>query len=401
MASAALPASAFAHLQSNAHAIMELQIALCEIPAPGGGEAARAEAVAHWLRSAGCTVEQDAAGNVIGHRAATEAGGAIVLSAHLDTVFGADQAVSVARPGEASPYQPDVTVPEREWHAPGIADDAAGLAGMIAVAQALAAAEIRTRRALVFVGTVGEEGRGDLRGARHYFAAAAPGAVGAFITLDHPSPPVIVTSGVGSRRLGVAYHGPGGHAWGDAGRYNPALAMAEAAQRLARLDLPGASGTTINVGVMQAGTAVNAIPWQAWMEVDLRSQDNGILDALDAQVRAACERGHRVEFKRRPGEGARVQIDVIGDRPGGETPVDAPLVRAAVVALEAEGFAPQLSASSTDANAAMAAGVPAIALGWGGRTGNQHSVRESFSPQGRERSLAAVLRLLLDLAGVD
>ena len=272
-----------------------------------------------------------------------------------------------------------------------------GWAGMIAVA--LAAADVRTRRAIVFLGTVGEEGRGDLRGARQYFAQAAPGAVGAFITLDHPSPHALVTGGVGSRRFGVTYQGPGGHAWGDAGRYNPA--MAEAAQRLARLKLPASPGTTINVGVMRAGTAINAIPEHAWMEVDLRSQDDGGLDTLESQLRAACESGHRAELKRRPGESVAVRMDVIGDRPAGETPPDAPLVRAARAALEAEGFTPQVSASSTDANAAMAAGIPAIALGWGGRSGNQHSLREYFSPEGRERSLAAVLRLLLDLAGVD
>ena len=399
-------AAAFDHLGANADGVTALQIELSEIAAPTGAEGARGEAVGHWLGGTGCEVHTDAVGNVVARRAGSgagrdEGGGRIVLSAHLDSVFAAAQPLRVARAGERSPYR-NGTVPEGELHGPGIADDAAGLAAVIAVAQALAAGGVRTKRNVEFVATVGEEGRGDLRGAQHFFGEEGAEAVAAFITIDHPDASGVVHRGVGSRRFAVHFCGPGGHSWGDYGRYNPAHALAAAADRIAMLLVPREPKTTVNIGVIEAGQAVNAIPESARMEIDLRSESTQQLDGLEAGLRTAVARAHQEERARsreREGLEGDVAIEEIGRRPAGVTPLEALLVQAALRALEAEGFKPGLAASSTDANAAMAAGVPAIALGWGGRCGDLHSTREYFAPQGRERSLAVVLRLLLELAG--
>ena len=397
-------AAAFAHLRANREGITAVQIELSEIAAPTGAEPDRAEVVSRWLHAAGCLVRRDEAGNVIAERPGRGGGPRVALSAHLDTVFPVEQALSVARPGEACPYCGAAAVPAGELHGPGIADDAAGLAGLIGLAQALAAAETGTAGDLIFLATVGEEGRGNLRGARHFFADAASGPIDAFITIDHPEPEAIVHRGVGSRRFVVEMQGPGGHAWADFGRYNPAQAMAGAVQRFADTRLPRRPRATTNVGVIEAGRSVNAIPKEARMEVEVRSESDEHLERLEASLRRAVEEAQAEELARRgidtdQAHGIAVSIESMGKRPGGATAANHPLVLAAAQALKAEGFAPRFTASSTDANAAMAAGIPAIALGWGGRSGELHSRREYFAPAGRERTLAALLRLLLELSG--
>lgn len=387
-----------------ADVVMQIQIELCEIPAPFEAESARADAVARWLRSSGCEVQRDDAGNVIARRPGRRSGPAVALSSHLDTVFPVDQPVRVARPGEPDPYREDETVPAGEWRAPGIGDDAAGLATMIGVARALSFADDgsdapQTDRDVLFVATVGEEGRGDLRGARHLFAQPRGRELHAFITLDHPEPDAIVHRGVASRRYLVEFSGPGGHSWGHAERYNPALTLAAAAQRIGELPTTDRPRTTCNVGVLSAGESVNAIPERASMQIDLRSESMEALDSLDNAVREAIQLSDAKAVAAH-GDVAACRVEKIGDRPGGETTVESEIVRAARRALAAEGFKPRLTASSTDANAAMAEGVPAICLGWGGRSGDQHSVREWFRPEGRERTIVAVTRLVADLAGL-
>ena len=392
-------AAAFAHLTGTTEAVSELQIELSEIAAPTGAESERAEAVAHWLQSAGCRVEIDEVGNVIGRRVGREPGLAVALSAHLGTVFPAGQTVAVARPGEESPYQAGLHVPQGELHGPGIADDAAGLAALIAIAQALAVSTLRTERDLLFVATVSDEGRGDPRGARHFFSQEDLSELAAFVTIDHPDPAVIVHRGVASLRYSVEFRGAGGHAWGHFGGYNPAIALGAAVAEIGRIETNEAPRATFNVGIVETGRSVNAIPESARMEIDLRSEDPEQLARLENLVREAVSKGHHEEQERRQANGASVVITEIGRRPAGETPLNSALVQSARRALEAEGFAPRLTTSSTDANAAMAAGIPAICLGWGGRSDNQHSVSEFFAAEGREQSLAFVLRVLLDMAG--
>ena len=381
--------------------IMAEQIALCEIAAPTGAEAVRADAVAAAMAAIGLRVERDAVGNVIGMRAGTRGGGPIVISSHLDTVFGPEQAVRVARPGESNPYRGGEPTPAGEFHAPGISDAAAGLAALLALAGAIEAGEIRLRRPLVFLATVGEEGRGDLRGARHFFATERGRSAAAFVTIDHAEPAMIVHRGVGSRRYAVEFRGAGGHSWAHMGRYNPVFALGAAAERLGGLRLPEEPRTTYNLGVVSAPGSVNAIPASASLQADLRSESAKALAELDAAFLDAVRHGHEAEAARRP-EGARPPVvEPIGERPAGRIEADAPLARSAIAALRAEDLTPCLSAASTDANAAYAAGVPAIALSWGGRSDEQHSTREWFSPQDRTRSLRALLRLICDLAEAE
>ena len=380
---------------TDAEAILEEQIRLCEIPSPTGQESARADAVAAALAEIGLSVRRDGVGNVIAHdkRAPLRP---IILSAHLDTVFGPEQSVTVARPGEPNPYRPDAIVPAGEYHAPGISDAAAGLAAMLAVARALANSPAAEHA--VYAATVGEEGLGDLRGARHLFTSELGRSARAFITIDHSDASAIVNAGIGSRRFRVRMHGRGGHSWAHFGRYNPAFALAAAADRLAAVRVPRHPRSTYNVGVVDGGETVNAIPESAAMLVDLRSESPDQLNALEDALRDAVRSGHEQELERRREGALDPVIEPIGDRPAGTTAPDSELVRAACRALQAESLSPRLIAASTDANAAIAAGVPAIAMSWGGQSDNQHSVREWFNPTDRARSLRVLARILLDLS---
>ena len=375
--------------------ILEEQIRLCEIPAPTGSEHVRANYIAKAFEALGFRTQRDEVGNVMAcHR--NVAADPIVLSAHLDTVFGPDQAVSVVRPGERNPYRPDEVVSEGEFHAPGISDAAAGLSAMLAVARALA--DTPTAPQLLFLATVGEEGRGDLRGARHFFNSDLGRSARAFITIDHSDPAAIVHRGIGSRRHNVRYRSSGGHSWAHFGRYNPAFALAAATDRLADIRTPRSPRTTYNVGVVQGGETVNAIPEFAQMDIDLRSESHSQLEQLDSDLQEIIRFGHQKELRRRSQGALEPLVTKIGDRPAGVTPIESDLVQAAIRALESEAFEPRLIAASTDANAAIAAGVTAIAMSWGGSSDNQHSIREWFNPTDRSRSLRVITRLLVDLA---
>ncbi len=388
----------FAAFDAHADTILNEQITICEIPAPTHQETARADYVQRQLAAIGLAVQQDEVGNVIA-RHPDPAPNPLVLSAHLDTVFRPDQAVAVARPGQPNPYRTGEIVPESEYHAPGISDAAAGLAAMLAVARALSGNE--AQRQMLYLATVGEEGRGDLRGARQFCSSPLGRSARAFITIDHSDPGTIVHSGIGSRRYNVQYRSSGGHSWAHFGRYNPAFALAAAADRLADIRTPSSPRTTFNVGVVQGGATVNAIPELAQMDVDLRSESPEQLDLLDADLQESIRHGHEKELRRRAPGALDPVVTRIGDRPAGTTPPDSALVAAARAALEDEDLQPRLIAASTDANAAIAAGIPAIAMCWGGRSDNQHSVREWFDPTDRSRSLRVIAKTLLTLAGSE
>ena len=382
--------------EAIADEILEEQIAICEIPAPTGEEQDRARYIQRELAAIGLRVRTDEVGNVIAQHPDSSAN-PIVLSAHLDTVFGSDQSVVVARPGQRNPYRNSEIVPEHEFHAPGISDAAAGLVAMLTIARALRASPAADH--VSYVATVGEEGRGDLRGARHFFESPQGLSARAFITIDHSDPAAIVNGGIGSRRYNVRYRSSGGHSWAHFGRYNPAFALAAAADRLADLRLPRNPRTTYNVGVVQGGETVNAIPEVAQMDIDLRSESPSQLDHLDQDVQEIIRYGHQRELRRRGSGALDPDVTNIGDRPAGLTPVKSELVQAAQRSLEAEALQPRLISASTDANAAIAAGVPAVAMSWGGRSDNQHSIREWFDPTDRSRALRVITRILLDLTG--
>jgi acetylornithine deacetylase/succinyl-diaminopimelate desuccinylase-like protein len=366
-------------------ATLALQAELSAIPAPGGAEAARAARVAGLLREQGLTTETDAVGNVVAR--GTGEGPPVIVAAHLDTVF--DGAVDVA-----------VRRTDQRLDGPGVSDNARGLAALVGLAAALREAGLATVRPLLFVATVGEEGRGDLRGAKHLLGGTTAGA---FIALDGAGLERVVHRGVGSRRYRVTYRGPGGHSWSAFGVPNPASAVARAATALDELaaTLPQQPRTTLAVVGLGGGTSLNSIPATAWLDIDLRSESADALPRLDQNVHKVLTTAMNAENGRRLRGTARLRMDVtrLGNRPAGATPADAPIVHAALAATRALGVEPELAAASTDANAAMALGIPAIALGAGGRAGGVHTPAEWY--ENDQGALGIVRALLVLLAAAE
>lgn len=336
-------------------------------------------------------VTVDEVGNVRAwHRAGSREPGAdcVVLSAHLDTVFGPELDVSVSRKG-----------PRLEG--PGISDNARGLAALITVGEALTRARIETRRPVLFAATVGEEGSGDLRGVRHLFGpsgrlAARPCA---FIALDGAGIERIVHRALGARRYRVTFNGPGGHSWAAYGVANPADAVGRAIDRIASIPTCHAPRTTHSIVGLGGGTSLNCIPQSAWFDVDLRSEDPRALESLDAAVHQVLEQVLADSNRMRQAGTAPLTSDVrrVGDRPSGLTPRSHPLVQAAVAATRALGHEHQLSCASTDANMPISLGVPAVALGAGGRAGDAHLPTEWYE---NEKGALGIVRALLVTAAM-
>lgn len=377
------------------------QAALSAIPAPTGAEAQRATCVAELFREVGLTdVLIDAAGNVHGW-----AGGAaqhatplptpVVLSAHLDTVFGPEVSVAVERRGQ-------------RLDGPGISDNARGLAALVAVAEAIVAARLRTVRPILFAATVGEEGSGDLRGVKYLMdgerrvgaqhAALLRAVPAAFIALDGAGLERVVHRALGSKRYRVTFRGPGGHSWAAFGVANPANAVGRAATLLADLPTPHTPRTTCAVVRLGGGTGLNSIPQEAWLDLDLRSEDPKALAQLDEAVRAALEQATADENRRRaPTTPAlRLECQLVGDRPSGVTPRSHPLVQTAVVVTRALGKSAELASASTDANVPIALGIAAIALGAGGKAGDAHLATEWY--ENTDGTLGIVRALLVTAA---
>jgi tripeptide aminopeptidase len=291
----------------------------------------------------------------------------VVVSAHLDTVFPEGTDVKVQRSGT-------------RMAGPGIGDDCRGLATLLAVARAYDRAKVATRGPVLFVGTVGEEGAGNLRGVRHLFAKELAGrTVDYFISVDGTG--LAVTSrAVGSHRYRATYAGPGGHSYGAFGMPNPVHALGRAIAKIADLQVPSSPRTTFSVGIVQGGTSVNAIAGAASMDVDLRSESAASLDSVDAALRRALDAALAEERARWPGSTAALtlKVDTIGIRPAGSQPDDAPIVRAAVEAGRSLGFTAPTVASSTDANVPMSLGIPSITMDAGGDGQGAHSLEERY-----------------------
>ena len=347
-------------------AVLADQVSLCEIPAPPFEEQARAEAYRDHFETLGLeNVRIDAVGNVLGERPGREPRPHLVFSAHLDTVFPEGTDVSVAREG-------------RLLRGPGIGDDCRGLAVVLAVARALDRGDIETTGRITFVGTVGEEGLGDLRGVKHLFDNELAGEVDRFVSVDGAGVG-LTTSAVGSHRYRVTYRGPGGHSFGAFGLASPIHALGRLIEAVARFNVPQDPKTTFTVGRIGGGTSVNSIASSAWLEVDLRSIGIVALDDLDAWFRRAVGASLDAE-NRRWGSGGRLQVDIkeVGRRPAGQTLPDHPFVQAAVAVTEALGLPVRLSAGSTDANIPMSLGIPAITVNGGGSGVGAHSEAETF-----------------------
>lgn len=366
-------------------------IRICEIPAPPFKEEARGREIARRFEEIGLVrVRSDEEGNIIAERPGLSAEPRVVVSAHLDTVFPEGTNVRVRRDGA-------------RFHAPGISDNTCGVVSLIALARALDAGAIKTEGTIYLVATVGEEGEGNLRGVRHLFTRGEfRSGVDAFISLDGPGVERITHRALGSRRYRVTMIGPGGHSWGDFGMVNPVHALGRAIARFASYPAPLAPRTSYNVGIIEGGSSVNAIPERASMLVDLRSVSSDEIEKLEAYLRRVVEIAAREENSQRSMSGTSLtcEFERVGDRPSGETPVNSRIVRAAIECSRALGIEPRLDCSSTDSNIPISLGIPAITVGVGGISSNCHSLTEWYEPAGRELGIKRLLLLTGALAGV-
>lgn len=376
--------------------VLDRQKELTAIPAPPFGEGPRGDRFSELFGELGLQeVSKDGIGNVLGWYWRPDASDVepglpsrtetppLVVSAHLDTVFP-----------EETDVRPKLV--EDRILAPGISDDGRGLAALLAIARVLVEFEPTLSNPILFVGTVGEEGPGDLRGVRHLFRSerAVAETLG-FISLDGVGLDRIITQGVGSTRLRLTLRGPGGHSWMDFGRANPIHALGSIVSRAQALHLSTEPKTSLTVARWRGGASINAIPEDAWVEMDLRSEDGAKLAALEESVMAIAEE----ETRREGGEdGLTIEVDTIGRRPAGATPVDHPLVSATRRATSLVGSGAKLIAASTDANLPMSLGIPSITIGAGGRAGGIHTLGEWYEntegPEGILRALLTVTFLL-------
>jgi tripeptide aminopeptidase len=353
----------------NAWTIQQ-QIELTEIPAPPFKESRRAAEYKRRLEALGLkNVRIDSVGNVIAERRGVGTGPTVVIAGHLDTVFPEGTDVTVKRDGE-------------KLRAPGIGDDDRGLAVVLAVARAFEKTGLQTNGTIYFVGDVGEEGPGNLRGMRHLFAKELKGKVDYFISVDD-SGLDIASRAVGSNRYRVTYKGPGGHSYGAFGIPNPIHALGRAIAGISDIQVPATPKTTFSVGVIQGGTSVNSIAATATMDVDMRSEDASSLATVNEKVQKVLRDALAAENARWTGGGAAAArlamiIDTIGIRPTGAQSDAAPIVQTAIAAGKALGFTAPTEASSTDANWPISLGIPAIRIGGGGTADGAHSLGEWY-----------------------
>jgi tripeptide aminopeptidase len=349
---------ATAFIRSDYDRFVKELITLTEIPAPPFKEERRAKAYLEMLRQHGLSdVEMDGEGNVMGIRrgAGTPGGPVVAVVAHLDTVFPEGTDVTVRREGT-------------RLMAPGIGDDTRGLALILAMIRAMDAAKFETERDILFAGSVGEEGEGDLRGVKFLFQKGKyRDRIQQFIAVDGGAQGSITTGGVGSRRYRAVFKGPGGHSYGAFGLVNPAYAMAFAIAEFSKLQVPSKPRTTFNIGAVRGGTSVNSIPAEVSMDVDMRSESCDELEKVDEAFLAILRNAVEAENGARSTREGRVSVDpqLIGDRPCGQTPHDSPLVRVVSSVVQAFGLKPSYGISSTDSNVPMGLGIPAVTIGRG------------------------------------
>ena len=363
------------------------QIAINEVPAPPFQEQERARFYKEKLTALGLSaVTEDAEGNVFGVFKGTGGGPRVFVSAHLDTVFVAGT---------------DVKVREKDGKlfAPGIADNARGLAVILSVIRALKQAGINMTGDIVFGGDVGEEGLGDLRGVKAFFRDHPE--IDGYIAVDGVKEQIITYLATGSRRYEISYRGPGGHSWNAFGLPSAIHALGRAIAKIGDVETPSQPKTTFTVGTITGGTSVNSIAAEATMLLDMRSADEAELKKLETKVLGLLEEAAAEENARWNSSAIKVEIKLVGDRPAGQQDPAAAIVQAAWAATEAVGMTPEFGpASSTDANLPMSLGIPSIRLCGGGAEGNNHSLDEWYDPAEGYRGAQKLFMTLLGLVGV-
>jgi acetylornithine deacetylase/succinyl-diaminopimelate desuccinylase-like protein len=370
---------AFRFISEHESDIEADQVRLTNIAAPPFGEGDRARQFHAELASLGLEPMTDSIGNVI---AAYEFVGRnpVVIGAHLDTVFPGSTPLKLDRRG-------------RILFLPGISDNGAGIVALLWAVRAAKTCKLRFRRPVICIGNVGEEGEGNLRGIRHVFGAPPwDGRECDFIAVDGAGLQRITHQALGSRRYRTRLTGPGGHSWADFGRPNPVHAMATAIHTFCG-SVVRRPGCSFNFGMIRGGISVNAIPREAVMEVDLRSVSARNLDELEHQFRRSVEDALR-------GSGLQCKMELMGERPSGTTPTTSDLVQASMEVTRRFGVEPQPDIGSTDANIPISIGIPAIAVGGGGNSGNVHTPEEWFDASHRDQGIQRLLALIAVSAGL-
>lgn len=367
-------------------------VMLTEIAAPPFKESKRATRFAAMLKEAGAdSVWIDKEGNVIALRKGTKRTKSVALDAHLDTVFPENTDVKVK-------FKGDTLV------APGIGDDTRGLSMVIATLRALEAAQIETEADVLFIGTVGEEGLGDLRGVKYLFSENGP-KIDAWISIDGGGLGRVNNKGLGSYRYRITFRGPGGHSWGAFGLANPQHALGSAIHYFSKAgDAFTLSGprTSYNVGRTGGGTSVNSIAFESWMEIDMRSESpaqlNLIEDILKSSVQKALEEHNAMK---RIGPALTVEITKIGSRPSAELPTDLPLIQRSMAVASFFGEIPRLTRGSTNSNIPIAKGIPAVTIGRGGQGGGAHSLGEWWLDKDGYKAIQLTLLTIVAEAGLS
>src|SRR5215472_14022760 len=388
--------SAFAWLRAQEPQFAHWQLEVARIAAPPFGETARG----HWLRQQFTElgledVRIDDVGNVFGVRRGLGKR-YVSLSAHMDTVFPAGTPLNIRQQGS-------------RLYGPGVSDNGAGLAALLATAATLRAAGVKHHLPILFIANVGEEGEGDLRGMRHIFSSSPhKDAIVYSVVLDGAGADTIVAEALGSRRFEVIVRGPGGHSWSDFGAPNPIVVLAHAIQTFVQVPVPTSPKTTFNIGIIRGGTSVNSIPESASMRIDVRSTSMAEMERLESALREALDKA--VEEETRAGDsrlsagrklsGLSSEIVTIGNRPAGELDRNARILQVIQSVDAYLGNAAQIQRASTDANVPLSLGREAIAIGGGGTGGGAHTLQEWFDCTGRDLGLKRILLTLLALAGV-
>jgi acetylornithine deacetylase/succinyl-diaminopimelate desuccinylase-like protein len=385
--------AAFARFRSGESQFALWQMEATRLAAPPFGEAPRGAWLAERFRELGLVdVQMDEVGNVFGVRPGYGSR-FVALSAHIDTVFPAATPLHIRQQGS-------------RLFGPGVADNGAGIAAMLAVASVLGSGRISHALPFVFIGNVGEEGEGDLRGMRHVFATPRwRDAIAYSVVVDGAGADTVVAEALGSRRFEVIMRGPGGHSWSDFGAPNPIIALSRAIDVFSQTLVPALPKTTFNVGVIRGGTSVNSIPESVSMRVDLRSTSTAEIDRLERALRVALDQALALENRAAAQHGPRkpqvLQSEVveIGNRPAGELAPDARLLKV-IRAVDAQlGNTAQVQRASTDANIPLSLGREAIAIGAGGSGGGAHTLQEWFDCNGRDLGLKRILLTMLTLSG--
>ena len=382
---------AFAWFRSHARELEDIQLEVTAIPAPPWGEAARSQWLKTRFEEAGLTgVHQDELGNVFGILPGANPNARyLALSAHLDTVFPPDTPIKVSRA-------------DSKLHGPGISDNASGVTALLAIADVLRQTNIATAAPILFIGNVGEEGDGNLRGMRHIFDQPKWfEAIAALVVLDGAGTDTIIAEGLGSRRYEVTVRGTGGHSWSDFGVPNPIVALARIIDRFSRTTVPNTPKTTFNIGTVQGGTSVNSIPQVASIRVDTRSASVEQLDRLERALRDAVKEGTIGTAGKKKDEALTSEVSVIGDRPAADLPADSYLLKVIRAVDTQLNNRARVQRASTDANIPLSLGREAIAIGAGGSGGGAHTVNEWYDPAGRDLGLKRVLLLTLTMCGVS